>query len=150
MSWKARVTTESAIVKPSVQAVVGILRKKDTFLLAQRPFGKPYSGYWEFPGGKIEKDESSFAALKRELHEELGIDVTQAHHWFSHTHAYPEKTVHLDLWLVTEFVGEPQSKENQQLRWATLVELMQLDVLAGNWTIIDQLRTLSVSELGEG
>ena len=59
----------------SVYAVAGILRRDDKILIAERPLGKPYSGFWEFPGGKVEANESGEAALIRELHEELGIEV---------------------------------------------------------------------------
>src|SRR3954464_3551293 len=59
-----------------VEVAAAVLQRKDgAFLLAQRPAGKPYAGYWEFPGGKIEAGETAAQALARELHEELGIDV---------------------------------------------------------------------------
>lgn len=125
-----------------VRAVVGILKRDGKLLVGQRPAGKPYSGYWEFPGGKIEIDESSHAALKRELHEELGIDIVMAKPWFEHTHAYPDKTVYLEMWLVTDFTGEPQGKENQLLKWVTLSEIMDLRLLEGNWPIIEKIKTL--------
>lgn len=129
-------------LKPNVHAVVGILRRNGKVLIAKRPEGKPYSGYWEFPGGKVEPNEQGEAALKRELHEELGIDVTHAEHWFEHVHPYPDKTVYLEMWLVNDFAGEPQSRENQELRWATLSEILDLKLLEGNWQIIDRIRTL--------
>lgn len=128
-------------MKP-IRAVVGIIKKEGKLLVGQRPLGKPYSGYWEFPGGKIEESESSEQALKRELQEELGIDVVHAKHWFEHTHAYPDKTVLLDMWLVTQFLGEPESKENQTLRWVTLTDLLALQLLEGNWPIIDRIKSL--------
>ncbi len=106
-----------------IRAVVGILKRENQILVAERPIGKPYSGYWEFPGGKIEANESSYVALKRELLEELGIDVISAEPWFEHTHAYPDKTVCLEMWLVTTFFGEPHSQENQALRWVTLHDI---------------------------
>ena len=125
-----------------VRAVVGILRRDGKVLVAERPAGKPYSGYWEFPGGKIESNETNHAALVRELKEELGIEVVAAKHWFEHQHAYPDKTVQLDMWIVDEFTGEPHGKENQQLRWATLSDILDLRLLEGNWPIIDKIRSL--------
>lgn len=143
MSWEARLgNAMNAPVNPEVRAVVGILKRNGKLLVSQRPEGKPYSGYWEFPGGKIEASESSREALKRELHEELGIEVINAKLWFQHSHAYPDKTVFLEMWLVTEFNGEPHGKENQPLKWATLSEIVDLRLLEGNWPILDKIKTL--------
>ncbi len=125
-----------------VKAVVGILCSDNKVLVAERPEGKPYSGYWEFPGGKIESLETSEDALRRELMEELGIGVKRMRHWFEHQHAYPDKIVLLDMWLVDEFIGEPCGKENQQLRWASLADILDLRLLEGNWPIIDKIKTL--------
>ena len=124
-----------------VHAVAGILLKADRVLVAERPAGKPYSGYWEFPGGKIEKNETGSAALARELHEELGIRVADAKHLFDHTYTYPDKTVLLEIWLVREFSGEPQGNEAQQLRWVTMHEMTDVRLLEGNWPILDRLKS---------
>ena len=64
-------------------------------LLARRPAGKVYAGYWEFPGGKFEPGEPAVGALARELHEELGIDVRRAYPWLTRVFAYPHATVRL-------------------------------------------------------
>jgi 8-oxo-dGTP diphosphatase len=125
-----------------IHAVIGLLKREDKILVARRPIGKPYSGYWEFPGGKIEPNESSEAALKRELAEELGVQVAIAKHCFTHTHAYPDKTVHLDVWLVESFFGVPHPRENQPLRWANFTEIQQLDLLQGNWAILEKIQKL--------
>jgi 8-oxo-dGTP diphosphatase len=78
--------------KKIVDVVASVIQQADGhFLLACRPSGKPYAGYWEFPGGKVEQGESLQQALARELHEELGITVTRAHPWlvrhFDYEHA---------------------------------------------------------------
>lgn len=125
-----------------IRAVVGILNRDGKVLVAERPPNKPYSGYWEFPGGKIEPNESGSDALKRELHEELGIDVIASKRWFEHEHAYPDKIVHLEIWLVTHFTGEPHGKENQQLRWATFNDMAELRLLEGNLQFMDKIKTL--------
>ncbi|MGE4337871.1 MAG: Nudix family hydrolase [Pigmentiphaga sp.] len=86
-------------------------------LLGQRPEGKSYAGWWELPGGKLEPGETAMQALKRELHEELGIEVTEATPWVTYVHEYPHATVRLAFCRVTGWRGEPQGLENQALRW---------------------------------
>lgn len=122
--------------------VVGILIRENKILIAERPQDKPYSGYWEFPGGKVEAQETHQKALNRELYEELGIHVQAAQQWFAHTHVYPDKTIFLDIWLVTQFSGEPQSKENQILRWVSLKEMQEFPLLAGNYPILEKFEIL--------
>lgn len=133
-------TVDDTVV--TVRAVAGILRRDEKILIAERPAGKPYSGYWEFPGGKIESRETGFDTLKRELHEEIGIQVLSAELWFEHSHAYPDKRVYLEMWLVTAFDGEPHSKENQRLQWAALDEIMTLKLLEGNRAILEKISEL--------
>jgi 8-oxo-dGTP diphosphatase len=86
-------------------------------LLAQRPEGKPWAGWWEFPGGKIEQGESVLLALKRELHEELGIEVLTAFPWLTRSFEYPERQVNLHFFIVRDWWGEPQACEGQVLSW---------------------------------
>lgn len=86
-------------------------------LINQRPAGKPWAGYWEFPGGKIEAGETPRAALDRELQEELGLQVQEADSWLQLVHDYPERRVELDVWRVRRFRGVPASREGQVLEW---------------------------------
>jgi 8-oxo-dGTP diphosphatase len=109
-------------------------------LIAQRPAGKWQSGRWEFPGGKVEAHESPRQALQRELREELGIEVQAAHPLGQFTHAYPDRSVEIDLWLVTHFTGEPQGLDGQALRWASLDELAACDLLEADRPMIEPLR----------
>ncbi|OZI29551.1 NUDIX hydrolase [Bordetella genomosp. 7] len=94
-----------------------ILRPDGQLLLGQRPDGKPWAGWWELPGGKLEPGETVLQALTRELREELGIEVTQAVPWVTYVHAYPHTTVRLCFCKVTAWQGEPRGLEDQQLRW---------------------------------
>ncbi|HOI52671.1 MAG TPA: NUDIX domain-containing protein, partial [Azonexus sp.] len=89
-----------------VAAAVMLRAGGSEFLLAQRPEGKVYAGYWEFPGGKVEPGESVRDALVRELQEELGITVTACHPWLTRRHVYPHATVRLNFWQVTAWQGE--------------------------------------------
>jgi 8-oxo-dGTP diphosphatase len=86
-----------------IEVVAAVLEQPDgTFLLAQRPTGKVYAGYWEFPGGKVEPGEAPAAALARELHEELGIEVRSAYPWLVRIYTYPHGTVRIRFYRVTE------------------------------------------------
>jgi 8-oxo-dGTP diphosphatase len=104
---QARKTTEVA---------VGVLLRPDgAVLLADRPEGKPYAGYWEFPGGKIEPGEDVQQALARELHEELGIEIGAALPWFVFEYDYPHAYVRLHFRRVFDWGGAPHSREGQRL-----------------------------------
>jgi 8-oxo-dGTP diphosphatase len=94
-----------------------VIERPDEFLLAQRPLGKPYAGYWEFPGGKIEPGEEPRAALARELKEELGIEVREATPWITRMYVYTHATVRLHFFRVTAWDGEPQPLEDQAIAW---------------------------------
>lgn len=92
------------------------------FLLAQRPEGKVYAGYWEFPGGKVEPGESMRAALVRELQEELGIVVEHAWPWMCREFIYPHATVRLKFFRVTAWQGEIRPIEHSGLNWLKVGE----------------------------
>ncbi|MBS4098468.1 MAG: Nudix family hydrolase [Sulfuricella sp.] len=101
-----------------LEVVAAVVHREDgEFLLAERPEGKVYAGYWEFPGGKVEPGETPRDALARELHEELGIEVEEASPWLTRVYTYPHATVRLDFFRVTRWHGEPHGKENQRLSW---------------------------------
>jgi 8-oxo-dGTP diphosphatase len=86
-------------------------------LIARRADSQHQGGLWEFPGGKVEADESVETALARELHEELGIVVGAARPLIKIRHDYPDKQVLLDVWEVSAFTGEPHGAEGQPLAW---------------------------------
>lgn len=91
-----------------VEVAAAVMLRADgrEFLLAQRPVGKVYAGYWEFPGGKVEAGETVREALVRELTEELGITVTECSPWLTRQFTYPHATVRLNFWRVTAWTGE--------------------------------------------
>ncbi|HEX6634082.1 MAG TPA: Nudix family hydrolase [Usitatibacter sp.] len=99
------------------EVAAAVIERPGEFLLAQRPAGKPYPGYWEFPGGKIEPGEDAHAALVRELREELGIEVREATPWITRVYAYTHATVRLHFFRVTRWDGEPRPLEDQDIRW---------------------------------
>lgn len=101
-----------------VEVAAAVLQKPDgSFLLAQRPKGKIWAGYWEFPGGKVEAGESAREALVRELREELGIEVETAYPWITRVFTYPHATVRLSFFRVTGWDGEMHPHEGQQFSW---------------------------------
>lgn len=107
--------------RPVTEVAVGVVVRPDgSFLLGQRPVGKPYEGYWEFPGGKLEPGESIEAALARELEEELDIRITACSRWRTIEHDYPHAYVRLHFWKVTAWDGEPRGMEGQAFAWQTL------------------------------
>lgn len=104
-----------------VDVAVGVLIDPDgRFLLTSRPEGKVYAGYWEFPGGKLEAGETVDAALRRELHEELGITIGAARPWKVELVDYPHARVRLHFCKVFVWRGEFQMREAQQMAWQQL------------------------------
>ncbi|MGE5337215.1 MAG: Nudix family hydrolase [Gemmatimonadota bacterium] len=108
--------SRALLPRETVRVAVGVLVRGDgDVLLADRPAGKPYAGYWEFPGGKIEPGESVESALARELHEELGIDVGTSTPWVVFEHDYPHAYVRLHFRRVFEWRGDPHPREGQRV-----------------------------------
>ena len=120
-------------------AAAVILRADGAFLLAKRPHGKVYAGWWEFPGGKVEAGEPAVQALSRELHEELGIEVRRAWPWLTRVFTYPHATVRLNFFRVTEWEGEPRPREGQDLAWQRLGDPLLEPMLPANAPIIASL-----------
>jgi 8-oxo-dGTP diphosphatase len=137
-----------ALPKRSVTEVaVGIIFQDDQFLLAKRPPGKPYAGYWEFPGGKIETNETVHQALERELEEELGIRIAQSHAWNMIEHDYPHAYVRLHLCLVKVWQGQARGLEGQELHWQTMraIDLIAVEpLLPATITIIEMMRQQAI------
>jgi 8-oxo-dGTP diphosphatase len=124
-----------------MHVAIGILfNSHRQVLIAQRPEGKYQSGLWEFPGGKVEKNETVFQALQRELQEEIGVQVITAEPFLQVEHDYGDRLVLLDAWQVTDFTGEPTGRENQPVRWIMLDELKNFPFPTGNQKIIEKLR----------
>lgn len=109
-----------------VEVAVGVLIERDAagretrFLMTSRPPGKVYEGHWEFPGGKVEQGETIEQALRRELVEELGITIGQAHPWQTEVMDYPHAKVRLNFCKVYDWSGELDMREGQQMAWQTL------------------------------
>jgi 8-oxo-dGTP diphosphatase len=122
--------------RPLTQVAVGVLLKSDgAFLLTTRPEGKVYAGYWEFPGGKLEGDESVEQALRRELQEEIGITIRDCTPWQTELIDYPHALVQLNFCKVTQWDGELQMREAQSFAWQQL-PVQVIPVLPGTIPVL--------------
>jgi len=129
-----------------VHVLVGLIADaQGRWLVNQRRAGTHMAGMWEFPGGKSRPDEAPFAALRRELEEELGIDVQDAHAWFELVHDYPDKHVRLDIWQVRRYTGEVTAREGQLLRWVSVNEFLELPLLPADWPIVERLKAQQIA-----
>ncbi|MGE5321043.1 MAG: Nudix family hydrolase [Hyphomicrobiaceae bacterium] len=125
---------------PITEVAVAVLTQPDgRVLLAQRPAGKPYAGYWEFPGGKVEPGELLGAALARELHEELGIVVARACRWITRVFEYPHASVRLNFFRVFEWQGTPHPHEGQIFSWQRPEAVEVTPLLPANFPIVKAL-----------
>lgn len=120
-------------------AVAILIRADGRVLLAQRPAGKVYGGWWEFPGGKIEPGEAPAHALAREVHEELGVEVERAYPWITRGFSYPHATVRLHFFRVPAWRGEPHGREGQAFAWQDLAVLTVGPVLPANGPVLKSL-----------
>lgn len=124
-----------------VHVVAAVIRRDDgCILIARRPAHVHQGGLWEFPGGKVEAGESVTDALSRELNEELGIVPRIFRPLIRIPHRYPDKSVLLDVWLVSAFSGEPSGREGQPVVWCAADALCQYDFPAANAPILGAAR----------
>ncbi len=140
----------------TVEVAAAVLQRPDgSFLLAQRPPDKIWAGYWEFPGGKIERGETPYHALVRELREELGITVATAYPWVTRVFTYPHATVRLNFFRVTAWSGDLHPHEGQEFSWQRAPNISVTPMLPANAPILRALELPSlyaisnVQELGE-
>jgi 8-oxo-dGTP diphosphatase len=123
-----------------IAVVAAVLQQSDgRFLLAQRPQGKVYAGYWEFPGGKVEPGESPLQALQRELHEELGIEVIEAYPWLIREFDYEHADVRLHFFRVRRWHGELHGREAQAFAWQRIDAIDVSPLLPANGPILNAL-----------
>ena len=139
-----------------LHVLVGLIRDAHgRWLVNQRRPGTDLAGFWEFPGGKRQAGETPLAALRRELDEELGIEVLAAEPWLELVHDYPNKRVRLDVWRVLDYRGEVGAREGQALDWVEAARLAALPLLRADLPIVDALlriadESFSKSRAGSG
>ncbi len=124
----------------ALEVAAAVIQRADgAFLLAQRPAGKVYAGYWEFPGGKIEPGEAAERALARELREELGIEACTAYPWITREYTYTHAAVRLSFFRVTVWRGEPHPHEDQAIAWQRLGAPLAAPMLPANAPVLAAL-----------
>ncbi len=127
-------------MKKTINVAAAIIHIEGKFLLSKRLGHQHQGGKWEFPGGKIETDESIEQALNRELKEELNIDVSAQSDFMSVSFEYPEKHVNLHFQLVTEFTGQPKGVEGQMVQWFNKAQLLELTFPDANVPVVDKIQ----------
>ncbi len=121
----------------------GILLGEDgCVLIAERTGDHAFAGLWEFPGGKLTDGEGSEAALRRELYEELGIEIVDQALFMSLAHDYPDRSVSIDFYLIEDWRNVPEGRNGQALKWIRPDELSEDLLLPADGPVIKALRRL--------
>lgn len=122
-----------------IPVVTAIIRKEDQVLIGLRPDGKNLAGQWEFPGGKLEDNETPEEALKRELQEELNIDAEIGDIKLAGTHSYGETGILLLFFEVRYWQGEPKAIHHESLQWIHPEKIKTLDIPEANRKLLDKI-----------
>ncbi len=135
--------------KPHHHIAVGILQRDDgKVLIALRPEDAMLGGLWEFPGGKQEKNENLNETLKRELREELGVEVEIISPFLNLKHTYSHFSITLHAYLCRITSGIPKAKDSQEIRWVNRSELADYPFPKANKTLTEKLIDDNQTQLG--
>jgi 8-oxo-dGTP diphosphatase len=132
-------STPSTGADSPLRVAAGILTDGDRVFITRRFPDSHQGGKWEFPGGKIELGENVLAALKRELREELGIEVRSAWPYLQVAHAYHDRDVLLDVWRITDYRGVPHGREGQEAQWVRRADLPRFEFPEADRPILRRL-----------
>src|SRR5579883_2090161 len=124
---------------PTIPVAVALLVKNGSVLMGERRPDKVYPLHWEFPGGKLEEGETALQAVRRELHEELAIEVLDAEEWFSEVAEYSHGTYAIIFFVVRDWSGEIVNRDFNRVAWLSQAELPLLKHLAGNERILARI-----------
>lgn len=129
------------MTEQAIQVAAGLVFHRGKLLITQRRQGDHLGGLWEFPGGKLEPGETFPECLKRELQEELGIDVEVGAEVEDLTHAYPGKTVRLKFFKCRLTRGEPAPLHCHALAWVVRGELGRFEFPAADARLLEALES---------
>nr|WP_247682427.1 8-oxo-dGTP diphosphatase MutT [Pseudoalteromonas sp. MMG013] len=129
------------VSKKVIEVAVGVIKTGSKIFISKRHESQHQGGLWEFPGGKVEIGETAFTALKRELKEEVNIDVLGSRELQIIEHDYGDKCVRLIVHIVDKFAGEAKGLEAQLCQWVEITSLNNYAFPAANQAIIDKLHT---------
>ena len=123
----------------------GIIVDENKILVAQRSIQKEHPLKWEFPGGKVNENENPIEALKREIKEELSVDVKKSKLLLDYEYEYQDiKKIHLYFYKIYEYTGKVRNIEHNQLLWTHCNDLEKLDFLDGDRMIIDRIQNSNI------
>ena len=127
----------------NIKVVAGLIFQNNKLLICQRPKFKDHSLKWEFPGGKIKKDETSEDALIREINEELSINIFNYNELISYSFNYSDlgKAVFINFYLIKNFTGKILNNFHNQLKWIEIKEIREYDFIEGDLKIIDYINS---------
>lgn len=150
--WRATLLLPVLLKVTDTHAAVGIIWRGDNEVLMQRRRPQQtFSGYWEFPGGKIQFGETPAQALCRELQEELGITVTTLQPWLRRRHQYPHGNVMLHFFHVRAYAGVPYAAEGQQWQWTLLAQspspLLPANLSLWKWLSLPSVCAVTAAEI---
>lgn len=128
-----------------VAAIIWHPGKSNTLLISQRQKGKHLQHHWELPGGKLDSGESREQALKRELREELNIQIIESKPFMQVEHCYTDRNILLDVWLVTNFNGEAEGREGQKICWTSIGELDDFQFPEADIPILQAIKNSAIT-----
>lgn len=126
--------------KPFVQVAAGLIARNGRYLITRRRAGVHLEGVWEFPGGKREPGESLEDCLRRELREELGIEITDSVPYRVVWHEYPEKKVEICFFFCSIKRGEVQALGCEEFRWVTPKDFISFEFPPADQSLIEALQ----------
>tara|TARA_B100001059_G_C17802863_1_gene567293 strand:+ start:253 stop:624 length:372 start_codon:yes stop_codon:yes gene_type:complete len=122
-----------------IRVVCGIIYKDDKILLTRRKKGKSLEGFWEFPGGKVEKEETDTIALKRELKEELGLEISELNYFSENKHDYNTFSIHLVAYKCTALDDPKKLVDHDKFEWVTSNEIFNFNLADADKPILEKL-----------